>query len=671
MNIRLILFLCCLGTLNSCSNVGDRDITKHYSEEILEQFEKRADLKKSRDTAIYLLDSLYSTFTSISLKDRYRYFDFKREMVERIRYSDQSYDTAINYLDTMIAIIEDNGLQQKMSKEYVKAFSIRAEYFTRLQRYSEAIQDAARCKQLYIEAGDSCLMAENTKTLSYIAYKQDNLPLAISLLKEALILKEFCKNDREQFVRTQRYLDDLGVFFVNEKKYDSAILYHFAAADYVLQNKRLMGDDTQFVFSALENIYGNLGDVYLRTNNYRESEKYIRESMRFTKDTAGIAQMQSLLGIIYLKSGKIKAAEDMAEKAALALKNLQPIFKRQLYQLQSNIAKAQKNYEKAFYYHEKLLMIKDSIYQERIELIKKNPFVQYEQLDKKYQVELLTMDNRNQQNKTNAAIIIGILLTLLTVISFYFIWRLRIVMKKRSVLYKQLKRTTEEKEKAEKLSKEKELFALEMQLQMEFNESIIQQRRQISDDMHDELSSSLAALKYYVEDVKNKSVGTTVEKPLLDITEEVNSVYKNARNYMHGLKTSNWETPFSLIGFLKELQQKFLKKGLMNVKLSLAEEGVKSLLSTHQHDQLYHIIKEAISNVIKHASATELSITIEFSKNTCISIIKDNGIGFNNKIMVYGIGLQSIKNRVNDLEGTVEVTSTQNGVNIKIEFPLH
>lgn len=670
--VSTIIFFSCSG-----SDSVEEKMKKHYSEEMLQQFAKMSNQQQSRDSAIHFIDSLYNTFPYISVTDKYRYYDFNRELIERTRHGDRSYDTAISYADSMITIIEKDRLEKKMNMEYVKAFSIRSEYLTRLQRYNDAIRDAARCKQLNSEAGDSCLVAENTKTLSNIAIKQGNFPLAITFLKEAIFLSESCVNDKDQFVRLQRYLDDMGFLYWSIKKYDSSEIYHLAAANYVLKNKQLMGADTVFVLSALENIYGNLAYVYFKIKNYAEAEKYIKKTMLLTK-TQGLAKMHTLLGKVYLANGKVNEAEAMAEKATVEIDNLEIESKSDLFELQSNIAKAKKQYEKAFAYQEQFRLGKDTINRKRIDLLKKNPFVEYEQLDKKYQVELLKKDNQNQQNKTAAAIIIGILLTLVAIISIYLIWRLRTVMKKRSVIYKklvaseiELKETMLQKEIAEKQLRESELLTQEMQLQMKFNETIIEQRSQISDDMHDELSNSLAALKFYVEDERNKLSGTTAEKSLSAIVEEVSSVYQTARNYMHGLKTNNWETKLSLIEFLKEIRQKFSEKRLMTVNLNIEEEKIKSILTTFQHDQLYNICSEAITNIIKYSRASVINIDIKFEEFTCKFMIDDNGIGFNESLnMEYGLGLNSMRKRAADLAGILKIESSKSGTKIWGEFPV-
>jgi signal transduction histidine kinase/tetratricopeptide (TPR) repeat protein len=658
--------------LSCCTRSLKEKNTKHSSEEILSSFKKRSDQQQSRDIGIHLADSFYKTFPYISAPDKYGYYDFKRSLFELIRYGKRSYDTAIIYTDSMIAVIEENKLQREMSGEYAKAFSTRGEYFMRIKHYNEAIKDISRSRQLNGEAGDSCLMAENTKTLSSIAVNQSDYSLAADLVKEALRLSSSCKKDREQFVRTQRYLDDLGFIYSSFGKIDSALIFHFAAAKYVNENKQLIKEDTLFPYRALENIYGNIGVAYLRQKKYPEAEHYlvtaIAINLNILHDSIRAGQTSYSLGTVYYESGQIDKAKAMAENATTHMSRFEPGFKAGLLKLKADIAKAGEQFKEEADYRQQLQVVKDSISKGRIDLLKNNPFTEYEQMDKKYQIELLKKDNQNQQNKIDAAIVIGILLTMLAAISIFLIRRLRSVMSKRAVVYnqlveseKELKETMLQKEIAEKQLREKELFSQEIRLQMEFNEAIIHQREKISDDMHDELSSSLAALKFYAEDLKNNMKGTPAEKPLSEIADEIKSVYGSARNYMHSLKSNNYETQLNLTGFLKEFQRKFTEKGLLRVKLEIDEQGIERDLTRLQHNQLYHIIKESVSNVMKHANASEIKISILFDEGMCRFSVSDNGKGFPKGNIIYGIGMKSISKRIEELGGEISFTGNENG----------
>ncbi len=686
LNYKLRIFYASLISVytlfTACNTPAASHNSKHYSEETLQEFKKVADQYKSRDTSIYLIDSLYKTFPYISAVDKYRYYDFMSELVEFTRYDNRSYDTVIAYVDSSISVIEDNRLEKEMSNEYVKAFTNRGDYYTRIQRYNYAIKDITRSKQLNREAGDSCLMAENTKTLSLIAHRQSEYSLAISLNKEATLLAATCKKDPQQFRRMQGFLNDLGYFYEGAQKYDSALLYYLAAEKYVLENKSLMEKDTLFPYEALENIYGNIGNIYYVQKNYAASEFYTTKAILIDQDilhdSMKVAMTQYILATTYFSNSRISEADALVEKI-LPLANKFPMGTRAaVWGLMANIAREKKNYKEEAEYLEKWRLTKDTVYNRRIELLKKNPFTEYEQLDKKYQVDLLEKDNRNQQNKTKAAIVIGVLVTLLALISLFLLRRLRIVMKKRAVVFnklaaseKELKETMVQKEAAEKQLLDNELFAQEMRLQIEFNEAIIQQRSQISDDIHDELSSSLAALNFYVEDIMQKSVGTEAEQSFYDIKAEVSTIYESARRYMHNLKKGIGETRFSIIEFVNEIQQKFSAKGLMNVKLNIDQENIQSKLNTHQHDQLYHIIKESIANTIKHARATQLLITVRFFNNECIFSITDNGIGIRNENVVYGIGTQSMRSRIEELKGTIAFKSIpEEGYEVSGSFPV-
>ncbi|MBK7097303.1 MAG: hypothetical protein IPH58_01690 [Sphingobacteriales bacterium] len=74
---------------------------------------------------------------------------------------------------------------------------------------------------------------------------------------------------------------------------------------------------------------------------------------------------------------------------------------------------------------------------------------------------------------------------------------------------------------------------------------------------------------------------------------------------------------------------------------------------------MYRIFQECINNVIKHARATRLYISLIQSKENIEATIEDNGVGFdarklNNKA---GIGLENIKSRVNFLKGNLDISS--------------
>ena len=129
-----------------------------------------------------------------------------------------------------------------------------------------------------------------------------------------------------------------------------------------------------------------------------------------------------------------------------------------------------------------------------------------------------------------------------------------------------------------------------------------------------------------------------------------------------------------------------LKKGLVNairdfvqqidqqiLSINLHTEGLEMHLEPHAETVLYRVIQESVNNVIKHAKASQLDISIHHNPNEGTDVlIEDNGQGFelDKALQKDGIGLQNISNRIQYLGGSVDWdTSPGNGTVVSIHIP--
>ena len=89
---------------------------------------------------------------------------------------------------------------------------------------------------------------------------------------------------------------------------------------------------------------------------------------------------------------------------------------------------------------------------------------------------------------------------------------------------------------------------------------------------------------------------------------------------------------------------------------------------------IFRIVQELITNVIKHANATEVSIHITNHEDSLNIMVEDNGKGFNASQVTKtnkGMGISSIDKRVEHLEGTMTIESEKHqGTTIIIDIPL-
>ena len=109
-----------------------------------------------------------------------------------------------------------------------------------------------------------------------------------------------------------------------------------------------------------------------------------------------------------------------------------------------------------------------------------------------------------------------------------------------------------------------------------------------------------------------------------------------------------------------------------NIKIEVTEFGLDKRIENNMEITIFRIIQELITNVIKHANATNVFINISLFDNSLNVIVEDNGKGFEKKILTSknSMGLSSIKKRVKHLNGTLQIDSFINrGTTIIIDIP--
>ena len=102
-------------------------------------------------------------------------------------------------------------------------------------------------------------------------------------------------------------------------------------------------------------------------------------------------------------------------------------------------------------------------------------------------------------------------------------------------------------------------------------------------------------------------------------------------------------------------------------------DDIKSVLNANQEVNVFRIIQECLSNIIKHAKAESAKVSLIKNNDSIFISIKDNGVGFDfsEKYNDFkSLGLKTIKERVRFLNGTLKIDSdTGQGTTFTIKFP--
>ena len=188
------------------------------------------------------------------------------------------------------------------------------------------------------------------------------------------------------------------------------------------------------------------------------------------------------------------------------------------------------------------------------------------------------------------------------------------------------------------------------------------ERKRIAELLHDDIGNKLNILSLWInnEDSFNNKRSREV------IKQQIPALIEATRTISHSLYPVNLEK-FGLILTLEAL--------ISNVNESLPIQ----LIINHDYQkrpisfevQIYRIIQEFLSNVIKHAKASNMLIHIRDTETSLAVILSDNGVGFDNSILKKGMGLKNIDSRIKSINAFSKWKSEKgNGSRLIIILPI-
>ncbi len=199
-----------------------------------------------------------------------------------------------------------------------------------------------------------------------------------------------------------------------------------------------------------------------------------------------------------------------------------------------------------------------------------------------------------------------------------------------------------------------------------------EERKRLAREIHDSIGPSLTAIKMQIQMVAKKiKEGIFPEQETVnELIHEITHSIEDMRTIAMDLRPSFLETTDikdAILWHAKKLQERF------GIVINLNIEDITNI-NIDIKEALYRIYQEAITNIIKHADATMVDIILKRDGKFISMEIRDNGKGFefpNYKDRTKGLGLDTIKERVELLEGIISIKSNKNvGTTINIRVPL-
>lgn len=322
------------------------------------------------------------------------------------------------------------------------------------------------------------------------------------------------------------------------------------------------------------------------------------------------------------------------------------------------------NYQKATEFYKQLTNVTDSLLQIQESLSNEIFSTQLKMLEKEKELNKLKVSKyqiESNVKKTRFLILVSLTLILFLIISTYLIINFqREKNKNLQIISAQKEELTLKKHKED--IRKMELKTAIAQLQGQEIE-----RERLAKELHDGVGGTLAGIKMELE-----SVFSTLakKKDLSYILKNLNNTYLEVRSISKNLSLPNFISE-SLNDNILELIQFFPGKNNLKINFNTFPSDNWDDLDFQTQKELYRIIQEAITNVIKHAKASELDIQIVNDQSTLTLYIEDNGIGFDMSKTWSGIGLKNLYSRANVLKGELIIESApEEGTSLNLNIPL-
>lgn len=564
-----------------------------------------------------------------------RSYNIEKSRIKKLLDSTKSFTEILRITNPAIEL----SLKQKDSSFTAALLQKRgvANYFN--GSYDKAATDYYRAIKIYQNLKDQKELANTYNELAKLYRKTRDLDLAMENYDKALTLFTAIQDS----AGISMILNESGVVYEYKNEYTKALERYHASLDIAKARKDSVG-----ISYALSFIAG----VYTLQNKFADAISYLKQSLAIRQklgEPLSIALNYTDLGMTSSASKNYVEAINYLDTSNHIAENLQyKELQLSNYAELSNIAEKTGDYASSLKYFKIKTSISDSLYA-------LNKTKQLQELSTKYQTEkkenqiALQAFEIKRKNFVIAGVASILIVSILLGISIY----------RRRKLQQQA-------------TFQKELMAQQHSATKAVMEAEEHERKRIAQDLHDGVGQMMSAAKMNLSTFENNIHVNDIEtkNSLNKIINLVDESCREVRSVSHqmmpnALLKNSLAAALNL--FVEQIDTRL-------VKVHLFTEGVESKIESNTEIVLYRVIQECVNNVLKHANASEIDITVIKDEYEVSVSIEDNGNGQLTQKMAEGegIGIQTIKARVVYLNGLVDFNSEPGkGSVVSLQIPLN
>ncbi len=434
---------------------------------------------------------------------------------------------------------------------------------------------------------------------------------------------------------------NIGMIKVDIKQYDSASYYYKKSIEIKKEINDLFG---------LGKVYSDMAIMLNETNRPREALPYLLLGIKIeeqNEDFSGASRTALSIADVYGELGNSQLQEQYLHTSEQYAKNINSNRLYQIISLEfSKFYAAKGNYLDAYNYRLKYEAATDSILNTETEKQILEIQTKYETAQKDLQI---TEQQAGIRKREMILVIISILFASLIILAFLLYNRYK--LKQQAILDAELLRQQSLRNKAIIEAEEKE-------------------RIRIAKDLHDGVGQQISAVKMNLSALDHELQLNSAQKDKMEtVLSLIDDAVKEVRSVSHHMM------PNALIrSGLSTAVREFVNKvtSVDAIKIDLQIVGLNDRLEKTTETVLYRVLQESVSNIIRHAHATHISIQLIKHTHYLSMVIEDNGTGFDTSVIndESGIGIKNMISRVEFLNGTISFDSTPGkGTTVVVDIP--
>ena len=196
------------------------------------------------------------------------------------------------------------------------------------------------------------------------------------------------------------------------------------------------------------------------------------------------------------------------------------------------------------------------------------------------------------------------------------------------------------------------------------------ERMRIARELHDDVGQQLALLSIELDQLGNsvRDADSSIvarAREASDRTAEISTSVHDLSHQLHPPKLELMGLVVAVAGLRRELAKQH------EIEIDFSHAGVPDTLPRDISLCLFRIVQEGLRNAIKHSGAREVSVRLAGDGEGLLLSIADRGVGFDSTSGQRGLGLLSMRERLEPLRGTLTIRSSPGaGTQIDVRVPL-